>query len=167
MHFAGIIDHLPDAPKMELFIWSSTVAIVTFSILQTRRQLARPRPKAGDIKAGSAGPRIWSALSILGQVGGTRLSLLVYWTATAYNRFRQPKWLTEYALPPPPDIFGVDGVVVGRGVGLLTFLAGMGFARIAVKALGGEFQGIRVNTYFVALPENNLRSSRIADQGEA
>jgi hypothetical protein len=146
MDFARILDHLSDAPKTELFFWGSTVGIFAFSALQSRSQLARARSKAGNIKAGSTGPRIWTPLLISGQLGGMTIPSLVYWTTTAYNKFRQPEWLTKYALPPPPDVFGVDGVVVGRGVGLLALLTGIIFTRKAAETLGDQFNPIGVST---------------------
>jgi len=63
---------------------------------------------------------------------------LVYWTATASNKFHQPAWMSEYALPSPPDVFGFDGVTVGRTVGLLGTLAGAILTRTALKALGDQ-----------------------------
>ena len=147
------MDHLSDAPKMELIVWGSTVAIFASSTIRARNQLARARSKAGDIKPGSTGPRVWTTLSIVGQFGGMSLPTLVYWTATAYNKFRQPEWLTEYALPPPPEVFGVDGLVVGRGLGLLALLGGTILARSAMKALGDQFHAIGVSTCDQTLPK--------------
>lgn len=166
MYLAGIMDHLSDAPKMELIVWGSTVGVFAFSTLRVRRQLAKGRSKAGNIKAGSTGPRIWTTLSMFGQFGGMSLPPLIYWTATAYNKFHQPEWLTEYALPPPPDVFGVEGVVVGRGVGLLAFLAGAILSRSAIKALGEQFSAIGVSN-LSGITGNRLTCfSPIADQGE-
>ena len=72
----------------------------------------------------------------------------------------------EYALPPPPDVFGVDGVAVGRGVGLLILFTGALLTRKAVKVLGDQFHIIGVSNYPLVLPETGLRTSRFEDQGE-
>lgn len=160
------MNHLSDAPKMELIVWGSTAGIFASSILPVRSQLARARSTAGDIKAGSTGPRLWTNLSILGQFGGMSLPTLVYLTATAYNKFHQPEWLAEYALPQPSDVFGVDGVVVGKAVGLLVLIAGTIFTRSAIKALGDQFHAIGVSTYSPVIPGTTLQSSRVADQAE-
>ncbi|KAF9781216.1 hypothetical protein BJ322DRAFT_260561 [Thelephora terrestris] len=144
MYFAGIMDHLSDAPKMELIVWGSTMGILASSTFRVRRQLASARSKAGNIKPGSTGPCTQTTLAILGQVGGMSLPTLVYWTATACNKFHQPEWMTEYALPAPPDVFGADGVVVGRAVGLLAFLVGTTLTRSALKALGDQFHAIGI-----------------------
>ena len=139
------MNHLSDAPKMELIVWGSTMAIFASSTFQARRQLASARSKAGNIKAGSTGPRIPTTLAMLGQFGGMSLPTLVYWTATAYNEFCQPEWMTKYTLPTPPDVFGLDGVVVGRAVGLLALLAGTILTRSALEALGDQFHAIGVS----------------------
>lgn len=165
MYFAGIMDHFSEAPKMELLVWGSTAGFFAFSGLQTRNQHAKARSKAGNVKAGSTGPG-WTPLIIMGQISGLGLPPLIYWTVTAYNKFRQPEWLMEYALPSPPDVFGVDGVLVGRGVGLLALLAGMFLSHIAVKTMGDQFQGIGVSTCSPVLPATGSCPSRIADQRE-
>ena len=152
------MDHFSDAPKMELIVWGSTVGIVASSVLRARSQLKGARSKAGATKSGSTGPPLWTGLAILGQFSGFSLPPLVYWTTTAYNKFQQPEWMTEYALPPPPDVFGVDGVIVGRTAGLLAFLAGMILTRAALKALGDQFQAIGVSSpIFVHITDVNQR----------
>jgi hypothetical protein len=159
------MDHFSGAPKMELIVWGSTAGLCVNSLSQLYRQVARS--KAGKTKPGSTGPRVLTTLSIAGQAFGTTLPLLVYWTTTAYNKFRQPEWLAKHALPPPPDVFGVDGMVVGRGVGLLALLTGMILASIAVKALGDQFLGIGVSPSPSGITGNRLTSPPCCiDQGE-
>jgi len=148
MYVAGIMDHFSDAPKMELIVWGSTLGAFASSAFDTRTQLKRARSKAGGIKPGSTGPRIWTSLAIWGQFGGITIPTLIYWTATAFNKFHQPEWMTEYALPPPPDAFGVDGVVIGRAVGLLAFSAGMVLRHAALKVLGDQVYTIGVGAPF-------------------
>ena len=143
MYVAGIMDHFSNAPRMELIVWGSTVGIITASVFRVHCQVKRS--KAGKIKPGSTGPRLKTSLAILGQLGGFSVPLLVYWTTTAYNKFQQPEWMTEYALPSPPDFFGVDGITAGRTAGLLMFFAGAILARAAVKALGDQFYVIGVS----------------------
>jgi hypothetical protein len=93
-----------------------------------------------------------------GQVCGLFLPKLIYWTATAHNKFRQPEWMTEYALPSPPDVFGVDGATVGRTVGLLAVLAGTILTRTALKALGDQYHAIGVSAlFFRGLPDTDRR----------
>jgi hypothetical protein len=164
MYVAGIMDHFSDAPKMELIVWGSTMGILASSVLKTRSQLKRARSRAGGPKPSSTGPRIWTGLALLGQFGGLTISPLVYWTATAYNKFHQPEWMTEYALPPLPDVFGVDGVTVGRAVGLLVLFAGTAFTRTALKALGDQFHAIRVSDLFLVdyqIPTGSLHLSEL------
>ncbi|KAF9644425.1 hypothetical protein BDM02DRAFT_3121957 [Thelephora ganbajun] len=144
MYFAGIMDHFSDAPKMELIVWGSIVGIITTGAFRTRQQFKRARLKNGDVKPGSTGPRLWSTLAMSGQVSGLILPAVIYCAVIAYNKFHQPEWMREYALPSPPDVFGVDGVVVGRTVGLLALLTGTTLGRNAVKALGDQFHGIGV-----------------------
>jgi len=156
MYVAGIMDHFSDAPKMELIVWSSTVGIFTSSVFLTRSQLKNARSKAGDIKPGSTGPRIWTNLAKLGQFG-LSLPPLVYWVTTAHNKFHQPEWMTEYALPSPPDVFGVDGVTVGRAAGLLVLLAGTILTRTAMRVLGDQLQVIGVSLLpFRGIPNGGL-----------
>ena len=164
MYVAGIMDHFSDAPKMELIVWGSTVGIIASSAFRFLGQSKNARSTAGNIKPGSTGPRIWTSLAILAQVSGITPSL-VYLTATAYNKFRQPEWMTKYALPSPPDVFGVDGVAVGRVAGLLCWLAGAILSRAALKVLGDQYYAIGVST-----PPSpwicSLRSFWVIDTGE-
>ena len=157
--------YLSDASGVELAIWGSTMAINTASAFGVRRQLKSARSKVGDIKPGSTGPRIWTNLALLGQFSGFILPQLVYWIATAYNGFRQPEWMTEHSLPSPPDIFGVDGVVVGRVAGLLAVIAGTHFARTALKTLGDQYHAIGVSAIFPSITRG-LHSSWVIDKGE-
>ena len=70
---------------------------------------------------------------------------LIYYTTTLYHRFQQPEWMAEHALPPPSDVFGVDGVTVGRTVGLLGFCAGSALAGSAMNVLGDQLEVIGVS----------------------
>ena len=54
--------------------------------------------------------------------------------------------MAEHALPPPSDIFGVDGVTVGRTVGLLGFCAGSALAGSAMNVLGDQLEVIGVSS---------------------
>ena len=145
MYLAGIMNHFSEAPKMELIVWGSTMAIFATSACGACSQLKRARSKAGGIKLRSTGPRLWTSLAFFGQSAGLYLLPLVYWTATASNKFHQPKWMTEYALPSLPDILGVDGVTIGRTVGLLGALVGAILSRTALKALGDQCSTARVS----------------------
>ena len=149
--------YFSDASNVELLIWGSTFAINSASAFGVRRQLKSAKSKVGDIKPGSTGPRIWTNLALLGQFSGFILPQLVYWIATAYNGFRQPEWMTEHALPSPPDFFGVNGVVVGRVAGLLAVIAGTHFARTALKTLGDQYHAIGVSV----LPFRGLLDANI------
>jgi len=137
------MDHFSDAPKMELIVWGSTVGMLTAFIFRVHCQVKKS--KAGNIKHGSTGPRLGTSLAVLGQFCGFSVPPLIYWTTTAYNKFQQPEWMTEYALPSPPDFFGVDGITAGRTAGLLMFFAGAILARAAMKALGDQFHVIGVS----------------------
>lgn len=148
MHFTGMMDHFYDLPKMELIVWGLTVGWAASASIRIPSQFRNARSKAGNIKPGSTGPRFWTSLVLLGQLGGFLLPQFVYCTATAYNGFRQPEWMIEYALPSPPDVFGVDGVVAGRVVGLLVFHAGTVFARTALEVLGDQYSPIGVSALF-------------------
>ena len=159
MYAAGIMDHFSSTPKMELVVWGSTMALYASSAFRFRNQYRSARSTAGDIKPGSTGPRILTSVAILGQFCGSALPPLVYLTATAYNKFRQPEWMTEYALPSPPDVFGVDGVLVGRAVGLLAVLAGSVLTRAALKILGDQFHAIGVSAIFSCRLSNTDRES--------
>jgi len=166
MYVAGIMDHFTDAPRMELIVWGSTVGIFTSLVFRAHSQVKRARSRAGGIKPGSTGPRIWTSLALLGQFGGITVPPLIYWTTTAYNGFKQPEWMTEYALPSPPDVFGADGVMVGRTAGLLAFFAGEMLIHSAVKALGDQFHAIGVSgPIFVWITNAILRLSWAVDKG--
>ena len=149
MYFAGIMDHFSDAPKMELIVWGSTLAIRAWGASGFRSQIKNARSTAGDIKPGSTGPRIWTTLALFGQFCGSLPPSLVYLIVTAYNGFRQPQWMAEYALPSPPDVFGVDGITVGRAAGILVHLAGTSLARAALKTLGDQYHAIGVSPYLL------------------
>lgn len=149
MQLAAMLDHLSDTrATMELVIWVWTVSGVVPSVFGLRRQLKNAKSRAGSIKPGSTGPRIWTGLLLLSQFCGFFLPQLVYWTATGYNGFRQPEWMTEHALPSPPYVLGVDGMVVGRAVGLMAMLAGKALAGTAMKALGDQYSPIGVSALF-------------------
>ena len=150
MYIAGIMNHFSSIPKMELIVWGSSVVTGISTTFKLRSQFKSARLTAGDIKPGSTGPRIWTNLAISAQMCGFMLPSLVYMAVIAHNKFRQPEWMTEYALPPPPDIFGVDGVTVGRAVGLLARFAGANFSHTALKALGDQYHAIGVS----ALPSS-------------
>ena len=144
------MDHFFNAPRMELIVWGSTLGSFTLSAFRTRREFKKSRSKAGDIKPGSTGPRFWTGLAILGQVSGSFVPPLIYWTTTAYNKFQQPEWMAEYALPSPPDVFGVGGIMIGRMAGLLVFFAGTILARTSLKVLGDQYHGIGVSDLIFA-----------------
>ena len=162
------MDHFSDAPKMELIVWGSTLAIRAWGASGLRSQFKNARSTAGDIKPGSTGPRVWTSLAILGQFCGFFLPPVVYLTATACNKFRQPEWMAEHALPSPPDVFGFDGIAVGRAVGVLVHLAGMLLARAALKALGDQYHAIGVSALSPReLPHTDrLIFFRAIDKGE-
>jgi len=141
----GIMDHLSNALMVELIVWVVTVGTFTSSAFRTRSQLKHSRSTAGHIKPGSTGPRFWTKLTHLGQFVGHFVPPLIYWTTTASNKFRQSGWMAEYTLPLPPDVFGVDGVMVGRMVGLLVYFAVGNFGRIAMKCLGDQYSPIGVS----------------------
>jgi hypothetical protein len=150
MYVAGIMDHFSSAPRMELFVWSSTMGWFVLSGFRTYNQVKRSRSTAGRIKPGSTGPGFWTNLALFGQGVGFFVPPLIYGTTTAYNNFQQPEWMTAYALPSPPDVVGVDGVIVGRTAGLLVFLAASIFGRIALKVLGDQYHPIGVSDPIVA-----------------
>ena len=145
MYLMGIMDHFHNVPKMELIVWGLTVRRTASAALTVSRQLRNARSKAGNIKPGSTGPRIWVSLEFLGQLGGFVLLPLAYCTTIAYNGFRQPDWMREYALPSLPDAFGVDGVVAGRVFGLFVSHAGMVLTRTALETLGDQYATIGVS----------------------
>ena len=148
MHLTRIADHFSDVPKMELVVWGLTVGWSASTSVAIPRQFRSARSKAGNIKPGSTGPRIWTNIALLGQLGGFLLPQFVYWTTTAYNGFRQPEWMREYALPSPPGVLGIDGVVAGRVVGLLASYSGMVFVRTALEILGDQYSPIGVRALF-------------------
>ena len=139
------MDHFSDTPKVELIVWGSIVATSIPAVLGLRNQVKSARSTAGNLKPGSTGPRVWTTLALSGQVCGFILPQLVYVTTIAWNKFHQPEWMTKYALPPPPDVFGFDGVAVGRVVGLLARHAGRILVQIAMKALGDQYHAIGVS----------------------
>lgn len=141
-------DLLSNVPKMELGAWVLTVRCFVSASLAASNQLGRAGPTAGNIKPGSTGPLFWSKLALAGQYGGFLIPQFVYWTTTAYNGFRQPEWMREYALPSPPDVFGVDGVVVGRVLGSLATHAGWAIASTAIEVLGDQYATIGVSALF-------------------
>ena len=145
MYVTGIMDHFSNAPKVELIVWFSTVGSFASSGFRTRGQFKKAKSTAGKTKPGSTGPRFWAGLAMSGQTVGLFVPPLIYWTTTAYNKFQQSGWMTEYALPSPPDVFGVDGVIVGRVAGLLMYFAGTELARVAIKALGDQYSPIGVS----------------------
>jgi hypothetical protein len=158
-----------DAPRMELIVWGSTAGIFTSSAFQAYSRFKKMRSKAGNIKPGSTGPRFWTSLTMLGQFLGCTVPPLVYWTATAYNKFQQPRWMTEHALPSPPDVFGVNGVMVGRMTGLLVFLAGTILAQAGLEFLGDQYNPIGVSDpifAWVTDVDSGLRLFRAVDKGE-
>jgi hypothetical protein len=69
--------------------------------------------------------------------------------------------MTEYALPSPPNVFGLDGVTVGRTVGLLASLAGTMLTHTALKSLGDQYHAIGVSALFsmdYRIPAGGLHS---------
>jgi len=150
------MDYFSGVPKMELIVWGLTVGRSVSANLTIVRQIRSARSKAGNIKPGSTGPRIWTGLALAGQLGGFLLPQLVYWTTTAYNGFHQPEWMRKHALPSPPDVFGIDGVVAGRVVGLLASHAGMVLTRTAIIFLGDQYSPIGASTLFYqGLPDTD------------
>jgi len=168
MYVAGIMDHFSDAPRMELLVWGSTVGILTSLIFRSHSKVKGARSKAGSIKPGSTGPPFWTNLAVLGQLSAVNVPPLIYWTTTAYNGFKQPEWMTEHALPSLPDVFGADGVVVGRTAGLLAFFAGGALVHSALKVLGDQFHVIGVgDPIFAWITDANSRLFRTVDKGES
>lgn len=145
MHFAGIVDHFSNAPNIEPIVWVATVGTFLYTVRQARYQLVRAKSTAGNIKEGSTGPRFWRTLAMRAQTGGMSIPALIYWIATACNKFRQPRWLLDYALPSPPDVFGIDGVLLGRAAGFLLLLAGTVVTVRAIRTLGDQLNGIGVS----------------------
>ena len=158
MYIAGMMDHFSNASKIELIVWGSAVATSIPSIFGIRNQLKNARSTAGNIKPGSMGPRIWITLALFMQFCGFMLPQLAYSTVIVWNKFRQPQWMAEYAPPPPPDVFGFDGVTVGRAVGLLIRFTGVGFARYALKVLGDQYHAIGVSGLHSCIQTGGLYS---------
>ena len=150
------MDPFSNAPKMELIVWGSTMVMAVGALVDSRLRRQVKSATAGAIQPGSTGPRIWTSLAILGQLCGFTLPQLVYLTATICNKFRQPEWMTEYALPSPPGVFRLSGVTVGRAVGLLGALAGTILTHAAMEALGDQYHSTGVS----ALPYHGLPRTR-------
>ena len=169
MYIAGIMDYFSNAPRMELAVWASTLVLHASGTFGVRRQLKNARLKVGDIKPGSTGPRFWTNLALFSQFCGLVLPPFVFWTTIGFNGFRQPEWMAEYALPAPPDVFGIDGGVVGRMAGLLVFLSGRNFASTALKTLGDQYHAIGVSPLVVSWlsdVDRRLTFFWITDKGE-
>jgi len=136
------MDYFSNVSKVELIVWVLTVGSFASSGSRTRNQFKKAKSTAGETRPGSTGPRFWTKLAESGQAVGLFVPPLIYWTTTAYNKFQQPGWMTEYALPSLPDVFGVDGVIVGRVAGLLMYFAGGKLARVALEVLGDQYSPI-------------------------
>jgi len=91
------------------------------------------------------GSPFWLFLTVALQYIGWLFPQVIYWTTTAFNGFRQPSWMKPYALLQPPDVFGVDGEVVGRVVALLGVRIGWAILRGSIEHLGDQYApaGIR------------------------
>jgi len=150
MYARWITDNFSNVSGVELIVWVVTVGTFTSSSSQFRGQFKNSRSTAGRIKPGTTGPRFWTKLALLGQFVGFFVPLLVYWTTTAYNGFQRSGLMKEYALPSPPDVFGVDGVMIGRITGSLMHFAGGNFGRIALKCLGDQYSPIGVSDHIFA-----------------
>ena len=144
------MNHFFDAPKMELIVWGSTMGIFAFSAFRFRSQFKIARSEAEDTKPGSTGPHTNLDFSrTIGTIFFTFvLPPFVYLAGTVSNKFHQPEWMTKYAPPAPPDVFGIDGVTAGRAVGLLAVLAGAALAQTALKTLGDQYNSIGVSARF-------------------
>jgi len=138
-HLTGITDRFLNIPTMELLPWSMTAGFWVVTTYACYPKVARPSPTAGGIKPGSMGPFFWLALTVLLQYLGFFFPQLIYWTTTAFNGFHQPNWMKAYALPPPPDVFGVNGEVVGRVVALFGVRIGWAILRGAIEHLGDQY----------------------------
>jgi len=150
---------------MEFGAWGLTLGYFVYASIAASNQLKSAIPTAGNIKPGSTGPRFWTNLAIAGQYGGFLLPQFVYWTTTAYNGFRQPEWMRGYALPSPPDVFGIDGVVIGRVIGLLGTRAGWALGHTTIEFLGDQYATIGVSAlFFRGLPDTYRGLS--TDKGE-
>jgi len=144
---------------MELIVWGSTLGRLAYSLLGIRRQLKEGRLSAGGIKPNSTpAPRIRGTLAFLGQYLGFLPPQLAFLVPIAYNGFRQPEWMVKYALPSPPDVFGIDGVVVGRAIGVLGHQVGVIIARTALGTLGDQYYILGVSAiFFHGLPDTDRR----------
>ena len=145
--------------NVELIVWAFTVGTFASSSLRARDQFKNSRSTAGRIKPGTTGPRFWTKLAMLGQFVGFFVPPLVYWTTIAYSGFQRSGLMKEYALPSPPDVFGADGVMIGRVTGLLMYFAGGNFGRIALECLGDQYSPIGVSNH------QSLRRSRMQTGG--
>ena len=157
---AGMMDQLSGAQKMELVVWGSTLGLFMFTLSKGRGRFHRAFYDR-RAKPGSTGPPIQFALSMAAQNLGIVLPLLLYWVAAPYNKFHQPEWLADHPLPPPPDVFGVDGVVIGRMAGLLGLLTGMMVVVKTLRAMGDQYIvfGVVSTPHLLTLPEYCLCSS--------
>lgn len=126
---------------MDLLIWSSTLGTFVYTVINARNTLKRADHTLGDTGTSLVGP-----LATLGQFGGLSFPGFVYWAATALNRFRQPEWMMEYALPSPPDVLGIDGMVFWRAIGLLVLLAGVSLTHSALIVAADELRLSGVST---------------------
>ena len=107
---------------------------------------------------------------MLGQFVGFFVPPFIYWTTTAYNGFQRSGLMKEYSLPSPPDVFGVDGVMISRVIGLLMYFAGGNFGCIALKCLGDQYSPIGVSGPILAwITDANQRLTFVSgiDKGEA
>lgn len=66
--------------------------------------------------------------------------------------------MREHALPSPPNVLGVDGVLAGRVLGSLATHFGWVFARAAMEVLDDQYATIGVSAiYFRGLPDTYRR----------
>ena len=151
------MEYFSNASKIDLIVWALTVGLCVPGALRVRKQEEEGKSKIGRTKESTAGSSIRVTLAIFGQVGATVLPTLVYWTVIPWNGFRQPEWMTKYALPSPPDVFGIDGVVVGRAVGLLGFFASRFITDTSFKALGDQYHPIGVSSLILSLWYHRIR----------
>ena len=151
MCFTGIMDRFSNASKIDLMIWALTLGSFAPGVLQVRKQNQTAKSKTGPIKESTTYSSIRLVFTMFGQIGAMVGPAFVYWTAIPWNGFRQPGWMMKYALPSPPDVFGIDGVVVGRAVGLLGFFASRFITRTAFKTLGDQYHPIGVSTLILSL----------------
>ena len=145
------MDYFSNTSKIDLIVWALTVGYCVPGALLVRKQDEEGRSKIGRIKENPAISSIRLTLAIFVQLGAMVGPALVYWTVIPWNGFHQPEWMTKYALPSPPDVFGIDGVVVGRAVGLLSFFASRSITLTAFKNLGDQYHPIGVSTGILSL----------------